>query len=245
MTLAGGDAKRARVLFVCYYLKQQFPISFAEVLLCTYDPATKTPQYYNPLGRNLAFNTKLTKTYNVAANTPPLLGESAAMLLIALERGTGGAGKTADVFGASSIRPFAFPTNANPAGSVDVPVLKDDWNTPLAFFRWSTADADLDGTLPIGSRSRNNLDPENKLIDANWFNVVVNGKTVINPNRVLFERSCYSLSDAKGNPYVYYITPVIVSAGTNTKFGIDLQTMAVNNQDDANDNVYSYRLKRE
>ena len=54
-----------------------------------------------------------------------------------------------------------------------------------------------------------------------------------------------AMSDAKGNPYVYYITPVIVSAGTNTKFGINLQTMAVNNQDDANDNVYSYRLKRE
>jgi prepilin-type N-terminal cleavage/methylation domain-containing protein len=80
--LAGGDSRRARVIYISYYMKQQFPTSFAEVLLCTTDMNTKTPKYYNPLGADPQLWRKLTTIYNVAANDPPLPGESSALLLI-------------------------------------------------------------------------------------------------------------------------------------------------------------------
>src|SRR5260370_28256547 len=107
----------------------------------------KTPNYYTPLARAPRWNKKSPAVSLVGANAPPLQGESSALLLMALERGTNGAGKSADLFGANNIKPVPFPTSNN-SGTMDLDVLKDDWGTPLQFYRWSTTNADLDAAIP-------------------------------------------------------------------------------------------------
>src|SRR5579862_491439 len=89
--IAGNnDSLRYQAIYRSYYLKQQFPRSFAEVLLCPQfanaDPTKYDPRFYNPLGRNESYYQKLTNL-KVAPNDPPLPGESSALLLMALEKG--------------------------------------------------------------------------------------------------------------------------------------------------------------
>jgi hypothetical protein len=127
-------------------------------------------------------------------------------------------------------------------------VFKDDWGTPLQFYRWSTANADLDAAVPASQgKFRNNLDPENTLLNAGWYNGMNYQGRNTKLSRILFENSCYSLSNPVGSnkPYAWYITPVLVSSGPNTRLGLDVQTMAVTSAADANDNLYSYQVKRE
>jgi prepilin-type N-terminal cleavage/methylation domain-containing protein len=252
--LAGGDTVRKKAVFISYYVKQQFPMSFAEVL----DPSVTTPltkagqpnPLYNPLGPDPEYFRKLTTTYPVAFSATPQAGESAALLLMALDKGTNGPGKSADVFGASAVKNLAFPAKAG--GNIDIPVLKDDWGTPLQFYRWSTTNANLQA-VGSGSGSTpkallNPFDPDRKLNDINWYNGSTAAKvgTVPQVQRPLFEASCYSLTDPQTNgPRTYVIAPVLASAGPDLKIGLDLMTMQVTSAGDESDNLYSYKIKRE
>ena len=189
-------------------------------------------QFYNPLGPNAAYYTKLSTVYKVTANDPPLPGESSALLLMALEKGAGGQGTTTDLFGAAYVRKVTFPATPAP---IDVPVFKDDWGTPFQFYRWTTANPDVDALAPTTtSKLRNPLDPTGKLTDPTWYN----GAST-QASRILFENSCYSLTNG-GGPYAFYIKPVLASAGVDLKLGLDLQTMATTNTADASDNLYNY-----
>jgi prepilin-type N-terminal cleavage/methylation domain-containing protein len=256
-TMAGTDpqhAKRAKAIYVSYYIKQQFPQSFAEVLNCwngiNYPqypalPAVGDPRWYNPLGPNPAFVTKL-KTLGIQANDPPLPGESTALLYMALEKGNNGQGKIADLFGANCVKPEQFPTTGG--GSAELQIFKDEWTIPYQFYRWSTSNSDLETTLPVTSKSRNALDPDNTLMNINWYNYTLPPKTLpmgfVSP-RALFEQTCYSVTGGNNQPYNYYITPVIVCAGSNKRLGLDLQTMADDGTGSSNDNITSYQIKRE
>jgi len=235
------DAKRFQAIYVAYYMKQQFPHSFAEVLWCN---QKNDPRYYNPLGPDQGFVRQLTNL-GVTPNDPPLPGESSALLLMALEKAIGGPGRLSDTLGSSSVKNQAYPTAA--AGvTVDVRVLKDAWGTPIEFFRWTT-NPDVDALAPVSkSLIRNPLDPEGKLIDPNW----VNGTYTQLNNRVLFEQSCYYVTNPAGGntPYAYYYVPVIVSAGPNRALGLDLQTMLplpTATANDLADNIYGYQVKKE
>jgi prepilin-type N-terminal cleavage/methylation domain-containing protein len=243
------DAKRFQAIYVAYYMKQQFPHSFAEVLWCN---QKNDPRYYNPLGPDQGFVRQL-QNLGVTPNDPPLPGESSALLLMALEKAIGGPGRLSDTLGSSSVKNLAFPTTT--AGvTVDVRVLKDAWDTPVEFFRWTT-NADVDALAPASkSLIRNPMDPEGKLIDPNWYaGAYTPNATTGKPdptNRIIFEQSCYSVTNTNINPpygpYAYYYVPVIVSAGPNRVLGLDLQTMAVTGTpNDVADNIYGYQVKKE
>jgi prepilin-type N-terminal cleavage/methylation domain-containing protein len=244
------DAKRFQAIYVAYYMKQQFPHSFAEVLLCNQyaDPRYKA-QYYNPLGPDQGFVRQLTNL-GVTPNDPPLAGESSALLLMALEKAIGGPGRLTDTLGSASVKNQSFPTAGTP---IDVRVLKDAWDSPVEFFRWTT-NPDVDALAPASkSLIRNPLDPEGKLIDPNWVNDSYTVQQLFPPtsNRVLFETSCYPVTNPVGNvknPYAYYYVPVVVSAGANKVLGLDLQTMLplpTATANDLADNIYGYQVKKE
>jgi prepilin-type N-terminal cleavage/methylation domain-containing protein len=248
------DAKRFQAIYVAYYMKQQFPHSFAEVLLgwndLTGNIAKNTvgdPRYYNPFGPDRGFVQQL-KNLGVQPNDPPLPGESSALLLMALERAIGGPGRLTDTLGSASVKNQTFPMIGG--GTVDLRVLKDDWGTPVEFFRWTT-NPNVDALAPKSNTLiRNPLDPEGKLIDPNWY--AGNYSAMNNqPNpayRMWFEKSCYSVTSplAPNTPYAYYYVPVVVSAGPNKVLGLDLQTMAVTGTaNDVADNIYGYQVKKE
>jgi hypothetical protein len=239
------NGKRFDAIYRGYYLKQQFPQSFAEVLLCTQNPQTANPSLFNPLGPSEDYVRKLKNLDvkpNAGPNGSPLPGESSALLLMALEKATGGPGKLADTFGANCIKKQSFPTNGG--GQVDVDVLKDDWGTPIQFYRWTT-NADVDALAPASkSVIRNPLDIEGKLHDGTWYKGGYRTPVSTAP-RILFEKSCYSVT--RGNAlHAYYYVPVIVSAGPNKQLGLDLQTMTVTGSaNDIADNIYSYQVKKE
>jgi hypothetical protein len=113
------------------------------VLLSTQDP-NGDPRFFNPLGLSEDYVRKL-KNLGVKSNDPPLPGESTACLLMAMEKAIGGPGKLADTFGANCIKKQSFPTTGG--GQVDVDVLKDDWGTPMQFYRWTTNPA-VDALAP-------------------------------------------------------------------------------------------------
>jgi prepilin-type N-terminal cleavage/methylation domain-containing protein len=246
------DAKRRDAIFLGYYLKQQFPQSFAEVLLCWGDkPGFGATSFFNPLGPSKDYLDKL-KTLDVQPNNPPLPGESSALLLMALEKSIGGPGKLSDTFGAHCIKKQSFPTNSG--GQVELDVLKDDWGSPIQFYRWTTLDA-VDALAPASTTViRNPLDPEGKLHDANWYNKKIPPMLPTNPgDRNFFEASCYSVT--RINPvtkqpqlYAYYYVPVLVSPGPNKALGLDTMTMLplpMATQQQIDDNIYSFQVKRE
>jgi hypothetical protein len=212
------------------------------VLLWHNDP-NGDPRFFNPLGPSQDYARKL-KNLGVKANDPPLPGESTACLLMAMEKAIGGPAKVADKFGANCIKTQSFPTTGG--GQVDVDVLKDDWGTPMQFYRWTTNPA-VDALAPVSKTViRNPLDPEGKLHDGTWYN----GGYRTPPTtfyRILFEKSCYSVSVPKGNGlHAYYLIPVLVSAGPNKQLGLDLQTMAVTGTaNDIDDNLYSFQVNKE
>ncbi len=259
------DQKRFKAIYMAYFLKQQFPQSFAEVLLCTPNPSGD-PRYFNPLGPNQAYYTKLT-TLGVAPNDPPQPGESSVCLLMALEKSIGGAGRVADVFGASSVKVQNYPTLPIAAGgTIPMDTLEDAWATPIEFYRWTTLSGDVDALAPVSpSVIRNPLDPDGKLIDAAWYvgnyNTVNNNPTLWATNakypptgtgpRQLFEASAYSLTNpfavnAQTNPlgiYAYYLVPIIVSAGPDQNLGLSYYYMQQGAG--STDNIYNYQIKQE
>jgi hypothetical protein len=221
---AGNDEKRARVMYVKFRLKQEFPTSFAEAL----NPAPMQPK------KNYV---KYLSNLGVTTSNPPANYESAACLYMALSEGTSGVKTNLDQLNVG-VKSFG------PNGQIKAVV--DDWGNPLVFARWPTGDPTLDGLAPVKNPKLRDLqDPEGLLTNATWWGTVA----APNPNRVAFEQNAHSLKkpdDATGQPYEYYVIPVLVSAGRDGKLGVSLDgKLTVTNAADAKDNIYSYNLERE
>jgi prepilin-type N-terminal cleavage/methylation domain-containing protein len=226
---AGGDEKRARVMYVKFRLKQEFPTSFAEALNPFPMPAKKNyTKYLNSLG--------ITTTTNPLTATPAA-HESAACLYMALSEGTSGVKTNLDQLNVG-VKSFDAP------GGQTIKALVDDWGNPLVFARWPTGDANLDALTPLQkTKTRDLEDPEGLLINSNWWG---QASTPQNPSgRVQFETYAHTLT--KNNAaHEYYMIPVLVSGGRDGKLGVSLDgKLTVTNAADAKDNLYSYNLERE
>jgi prepilin-type N-terminal cleavage/methylation domain-containing protein len=224
---AGNDPHRARLIYIKLRLKQEFPINYAEIF--------KLPAGY-PLPAKQSY-VKYLQTRNVTAGSAggtPAAHESSACLLMALREGRSGGTAGADDFGATSV---------DMVGQVEV--LVDGWRKPLAFYRWPTDNAEVDGLGPPNTTTvRDPEDPDGQLMAPSWWGL----------HRVTFEGWCHSLHKGSNTRYAYYTTPVIASWGPNGRSGLANFTTAPAPNPmtpatgaaaaDANDNIYNYRLRR-
>jgi prepilin-type N-terminal cleavage/methylation domain-containing protein len=149
----GGDAFRARPLWIQAKLAYYFPQTFAEA----FTPPNGLPALYAKDLQNMGI---------VQGGTlQPAGGEGAVLLLLILRRRNGGVAFNEDTLGSHAIG------KANPSGSAtqQVPMLIDDWGNPLAFFRSPggnlepvVVSAGRDGMLGL-----NLADPNMTVTDAN------------------------------------------------------------------------------
>jgi Tfp pilus assembly protein PilE len=220
---AANDDRRARVMYVKFRQKQEFPTSFSEAL---------NPYPLPPKKAYVAYLNQLGITGSTSATAPY---ESAACLYMAMTLSTSGTEFKADQFG-NAVHEFPTPNGQQ------IKAFTDDWNHALMFSRWPTGDPNLPALCPIPSQYptlisiRDKDDWDGKLIDQNWQSA--------NPTSVTqFQTYGHLITNSQG-PLAYYVIPVIVSAGADGNFGIATgdATLTQTNAGAAHDNIYSYNL---
>jgi hypothetical protein len=220
--IAGPDFGRQRVVYVKMRLVQFFPMTFDEVL----NPnkyMLPPRQVYQQNLKNLGVtgSNQLTGTF-----------ESSALLLMALQAGVSGQKLNPGDLGGSSVASFPLP------GGGQIPALVDSWGSPLAFFRWPTGSPDLN---PGGSQPGSNndsTDPQGYLTATNW-------QTTGTPTYVsIFAQAIgYTPPPGAGNqPQSYKLAPLLVSAGPDTKLGLDPNANPNTTTGDDKDNISSAAL---
>jgi len=225
---AGNDDNRARVMYVKFRLKQEFPTTFDEAL---------NPYPLPPKPTYKAYLAKLGITGSSPATAPY---ESSVCLYMALTLSTGGTQFKADQLGLA-VREFDAPSGK-------IKGFTDDWNNPLVFARWPWGDPNLQNlaptvlnTPPAGpvSAMLDKDDPDGRLVDANWQANYPQGLAA-------FQQYAHPVVNP-ANGFAYYLIPVLVSAGRDNNLGInggDFATLKVSNPSAAGDNIYSYNLGR-
>jgi prepilin-type N-terminal cleavage/methylation domain-containing protein len=208
--LAGGDPRLARVIWIKLRLKQEFPMTFAEVV----HPATISgtiylsglPAYLKAL-RNFGLPPDPSDpsglTPLVTTTTQPQLCEMAACLLMALQLNRRGVNYDADSLPSGSMADMNYTTAA--ATTVQVKALVDSWQRPLGFFRWPTGNIELN---PSGASVgfNDSLDPEGLLCNPTWVTSATGG--------VLYSTYCHAVSaPSAAGPKSFKLLPVIISAG--------------------------------
>jgi prepilin-type N-terminal cleavage/methylation domain-containing protein len=253
--MAGGDARRAAVIWRKLRFKQEFPQSYAEALWPWAVGSNPLPQSTGgPAQYLLPSDLPPKKPYVdalIAAGLyspnfvptpqfpfPPGFGsdsegEMGACLLMAISvnrRGTNFDPEAA--LGPSAMK----DTNGDGLKKV-----VDNWGRPLGFYRWPWANPDIAASFPGQVTDRDPEDPELLLYDTKWNNAA-------NYNAQLgvyaFEQLCHPIctKDSLGNyvaPVSYFMVPAVVSAGPNMRFGLALGNMSPLGPD-ANDNIKSY-----
>lgn len=223
--LAGGDVRRARVIWVKLRLKQEFPTSYQEALA----PA---PGYLNP--KNVFV--KAFPNPPAKANDPNT--ESSACLLLSLTQARGGLTWDAEnTLGAGSIRDTDNDGNRE---------ILDSWGNPIYFIRvpiqpntpWSQ---DLNPLqpgapppgLPPGMKQGTNdaQDPEGLLTNPQWVRTF--GPAFAPLVHPVFAFPQFPNAQARGYSW-QNLSPFVGSAGPYgyTHYGL-------------NDNRFSYRLKKQ
>src|SRR5262249_55179083 len=119
----------------------------------------------------------------------------------------------------------------------EVKIIVDSWGNPVVFSRWPWGDPELNppnGDLqPLPLR-----DPQ----DINGF---LSDQWASTAKGMQFSNFAYLVKFEKS----YKLIPVIMSAGQDKKHGLDASSpksftaLKVANQADANDNIYTYRLR--
>jgi hypothetical protein len=224
IVMAGGDSERARVIWVKLQLRQQFPQNYAEALAPYADAGSGVslaPTDLPPLRYYVSKLQGKTPTGSPA--------ESAACLLLALERPRAGIKFNADeALGAGAIQ----DTDGD-----GLPEIVDGWGNPVVLYRWGTGNAALDGvsrSTRADHLDRDNQDPHKSLMAATW-------NLAGNPNALRFEALCHKISQPNGaRPWSYYTQPTIVSAGKDGQFGLD---RSMTPQAGSQDNIYSFQVK--
>jgi prepilin-type N-terminal cleavage/methylation domain-containing protein len=255
VALAGGDQRRAKVIWIKLQLKRNFPITFREAIY----PWAIDGNPPAPLGTGLA--TPLTqsdlpplKQYVDAVNTVVSAGNSIApagtyspdeashLLYLSLSidrRGTRFVPE--QQLGAGGIY-------IDPSGQGGLSGFKDAWDLPIVSFRWPT---DYPDNLVVTSGDLD--DPEGRLIDTNWNNLA---NQAVGGLVYWFEQLCHPIHNpATGAPVAFYAPPAIVSGGPDKRLGLLMTPsnptvspnfgMALDPADPQgpNDNTINYTLK--
>jgi prepilin-type N-terminal cleavage/methylation domain-containing protein len=286
MTLAGGDQRRARVIWIKLRLKQEFPMNFHEALQpnqaaggVAIIPGADLPAlpaykaaYHNAYQAALANAGLSTALADRVADPPqnpesgnvpsppatqgaPLVGESCALLLMALQQGREGALFSTDSLPPGAVQEADYFPNVNTAGianqklknlKLSFPQFADSWAMPLAFYRWPTGNAELNAMCPApagtaGNTFRDPGDPEGLLLNQTWYSQA-------GPN---FENICHAVS-LSGQQLAFYMQPTIASRGKDNLLGLTWPAsslapdpMAGDGTRNDSDNIYSYRLREQ
>jgi prepilin-type N-terminal cleavage/methylation domain-containing protein len=223
------DDRRARVIHITIRLKQEFPMNFTEALA------------------NPSYATDLAQLGVTGGQNPPAVGvnpydatESSVCLYLALQKKRKGASFDLNTLGANvTDGVYKDPTN----GNVTLKQFVDGWGTGIRFYRWPTANGEVDALDPAPATDtryltfRNPLDRDGLLMNASWWG---------GPQRATFEGTLHSVSSPAGTAaQSYYVIPVIASAGPNHQFEITQGSQAVDPMAisaTGSDDIYSYRL---
>lgn len=208
LTLAGSDANavnRARVLYIKLRLRQQFPMNFAEALNVQYQnpdlaawglSTTVPPSPLPALPGYVSYLAKFGFTPAVVSAQPyPQYYESAACLLMALERGVSGAGISAEQL-----------TAGGAAGNINgIPILTDAWNRPIFFARFPVGCPLLN---PSGALQGANDpgDPLGYLNSSTWTSLTAQ-------QNMYSQLSLQYLTPKSSPPTSYKLAPMVASGG--------------------------------
>jgi prepilin-type N-terminal cleavage/methylation domain-containing protein len=237
MQLANQDIRRGRVIHTKLRLAQEYPTSFAQVL----NPS--------PIGPKPTYSQAIPQGTPAGTLRPDGKDwESAALLFLALSQSRRGmaAFKAEELVEPTAIQ--SVPLNGR-----EYRIFVDSWGNPLRYYPFPTGNDELNqppyldtsinpttGKPTVPLTARDPQDPEGTLYSPPnyWPNILRNQFQVwVHPLQPNVSSGSYS-------PTARYLMPVIASAGRDGNWGIDLTTMAVTNQTDADDNTYSYRLRR-
>jgi prepilin-type N-terminal cleavage/methylation domain-containing protein len=222
--LAGGDPRRARVIYTKMRLKSRFPVTFGEAL---------SPDPLNQLVPPEAQFVRDLNGVNAAAVPPDM--QSAVLLFLSMTQARRGM----QAFKPDEMDPTSIATVNVPFNNGQTKVMsyfKDSWERPIRLYTYPTGNSDLQGPPYVNpsSQARDPLDPERTLYDVAWLS---------SPAAARFAGQVHPLlAPNLGGPQ--YLTPVIASAGPDGDFGLDPVTMAPANTGADGDNIYSYRLRR-
>jgi prepilin-type N-terminal cleavage/methylation domain-containing protein len=219
------DPHRVRVIYVKLRLKQEFPMSFDEILNPKLGGLPALPTYVKALAGK-----------SVTTGTPEQ--QNSGCLLLALSQARSGIVTNMEDFGAESTRNFNEGTTSNAATVIKGFV--DSWSQPIVFTRWPT-NAEVNALNPAQSGSQTRFadpqDPTGTLLDPAWFGSSSRGN---------FETLCHPISpNPTAQPNVrqaYYTVPVVWSFGPDKKHGMNITHMANPSSAD-NDNIFSIRLR--
>lgn len=238
---ADKDLARARVIWIKLRLMEAFPVRFSEIQNFS---SYAAPLDMIPTGRR-RYQEGFKKLLPPPPPPPPPLPdtttESAACLLMALSVNHFGVSHPPDMF-----RPFTRDVNSD-----GLQEFVDAWGTPLYFYRFTTGNTDLQGTAPPPSnKDRLNYldprDPSGKLIN-NWKKP--DGSASANPDD--FDKNFHLRLNGST---AWYSVPALVSAGPDTKFGVqyvqnktsylrEFQDMSPVSANDGLDDIYSFKVK--
>jgi prepilin-type N-terminal cleavage/methylation domain-containing protein len=251
LALAGGDMRRAQVMWIKFRLVEAFPVTFGQIV---------NPPLYQ--GGNNAFIPPM-RQRNLAAYKKALQGvtkdtgkiptHSSVCLRLALKHLQGGGGLSMDQIA------YAL-ADVNGDGLQEI---VDGWGTPLVFYRFPSGNAELNQSNPAttaaGKRFADPLDPDGTLVDPAWNNQ----NNYYNPSTMKtgpvhqyeglvtshIHANGYEPPPAKNDPppppysaVAHYTVPTIVSCGRNGKLGLGA-LMQITNTKQSDDNIYSFRLR--
>jgi prepilin-type N-terminal cleavage/methylation domain-containing protein len=175
LPLAGGDSHRAKVIWIKLRLKQEFPMSFDEVLNVSGNSASPPllppiPEYKAALAPLLSYPPNQYQWYTWDQ-------QNSAMLLLALTRSRGGISMSSDDLGTSATgeltppTPSAAPNQLPPNLLPNLRVIVDGWKKPVVFFRWAASNDELNALDPAGSQVmfRDTQDPTGLLLAPPWW----------------------------------------------------------------------------
>ncbi len=193
--LAGTDANvmgRTRVIYVKLRMRQLFPMNFHEAI---------NPAPLPPIQGYVTYLNQLGITGTTGANY-----ESAACLLMALQRAQSGGGvDSADLASGGSSSAFALPNGGS------IRALADAWQQPLHFTRVPAGYTVFNPTYPTGSTGINDPgDPQGYLNAGGWPTTA---------NTKLF--TALTLQPLAAQNCSFKLLPMVASSGPNRKMEVD------------------------
>jgi hypothetical protein len=222
VTLAGGDSRRALVIWTKVSLKREFPVNFDEITW----PSSNGFE-------NKAAYVSLIQGWTAPNPRDPHM-ESAILLMAALKMTRRGMA----AFDVEQSVGAHAATNVN-YGNKSFRVFQDSWGTPIAFSRWPSAATNAAAVPelnqpPYEVRNRQNQlidpqDPERTLLENSWRSNFGNA----------FQQLLHSIRNPPQN-----LSPIVFSAGADQSFNVnqDLSVMT-GAVDEHNDNIYSHRVR--